>query len=129
MGIFYNGRMRKTGEKNYLMGAGMALGLWGLLALIILFVDPAVMADWPLTQMYLGFFLILFLAVLFTVSLLLANTRRGLLVAMAAVLYGYLRVWKLGNWLNLGLIVGAILAFETYFSMGKRKDKSEDNPA
>lgn len=111
---------RKEKGRSYLPALILSLVWWGLLGGLVFLVDPAAVADWPVTRSYFSFFLLLFLAVLFSASLLLGNTRRGLVVAVGFVVYGYLRLLKLGGIVNLILLLGALLAFEVYFSW---KDK------
>lgn len=94
----------------------LTLIFWMLVAAIIIGVDPEAIANIPFQNSYVLFFGPLYLAILFLMSLLLGNTRRGLLIATGVVGYGLLTIWGLGNWLNGVFIVGALGAFELYFA-------------
>jgi hypothetical protein len=107
---------RQHEKKRYLPSLVLTVVFWLMVAAIILGVDPQVLANIPFENSYVLFFVPLFLAVLFMSSLLLGNTRRGLLTATGVVIYGLLRIWGLGNWLNSMFIVGAFGAFEFYFN-------------
>lgn len=116
---------RETKRKNYWPSLVVTLLWWSLLGLIMFFVDPVVVADFPLPSTYGVFFLFLFLAVWFTASLVLINTRRGLLIAVGVVILFYLKLWKVLSGFNFALVIGMIIAFEYYFNGGKKK--KEDN--
>lgn len=81
-----------------------------MLTFIVFFVDP----DW-FGAIYV-FFAVLFFALLFTFSTLLANTRRGFIFSFASTLFLLLRYFGVGNLLNLGLIFGIALALEIYYT-------------
>ena len=97
-------------RKNFLPSFVIAMFLWLAVALIVLFVDPN--NKWALESFMITFFF----ANLLTLSLVFGNTRRGLLAALSAVLFTFLRYLGVGNLLNLLLIIGAALAFEFYLS-------------
>ncbi len=127
--LFYNELVkalsRKERHRNYLPALMMALVWWWLLLGLVMLVDPATVADWPVTGSYFIFFLLLFLAAWFTGGLIFAKSRRGLVTAIGVVIFGYLRLIKVGTVLNLVLLAGAVLAFEIYFSRGE-KSKSDN---
>lgn len=77
---------------------------------MVYFVDPSTFSIIPV------FFIILFVALLFTLSTLFANTRRGATTALAIILFLVLRFLGVGNILNLLLILGLIITTEIYFS-------------
>ncbi|OGM13960.1 hypothetical protein A3D84_02515 [Candidatus Woesebacteria bacterium RIFCSPHIGHO2_02_FULL_42_20] len=56
-----------------------------------------------------------FLAMLFTLSILLLNTGKGIVISSAITLFLILRIIGIGNILNLILITGIVVAFEFYF--------------
>lgn len=103
----------KKRNKNFFPSLVITIALWGGLALIILFVDPAQSGALEI------FFALFFLALLFTFSLLLINTRRGLIVSLCATVFAILLYLGIGSLLNLLLIIGASVMFEIYFT--KRK--------
>lgn len=99
-------------QRNFLPALVLTLLWWLLLAVVIIFVDPQILADFPLTGSYSLFFFFLFLAVWFLASLLLINTRRGFLVALGTVVFLVLRLNQLGSWLNGLLLAGVLVAIE-----------------
>jgi hypothetical protein len=61
------------------------------------------------------FYGLLFMAVFLTIALLLANSRRGLLIAIGVISFLIFRYYQLANFLNLGLFFGILLSLELYF--------------
>lgn len=112
----------ERGARNYWLTAIITLVWWSILGGMVLWVDPEVVADYPLPGSYGLFFLFLFLGIWFLVSLLLSNSRRGLLIAVGTVLIGYLKMWGLASLINMGLLMGVLVAIEIYKSGGELKD-------
>lgn len=102
-------------KKNYLASLIVTLMWWLILGGIVVFVDPKIIANFLLPGGYLIFFLTLFMAVLFSASLILMSSRRGLLAAVGIVILGYLKLWRISNWWNSILLIGLLLAIELYF--------------
>ena len=96
-------------RKNFLPGIVWSLTLWFILGGIVLLADPDIFG------VIILFFVVLFFAFLFSFSLILAGTRRGLIAAAALTLFLVLRYFGVGNLLNGLLIAGAALASEIYF--------------
>lgn len=105
----------KREKKNYLAGLVVTLMWWGVLAAMIFGVEPEKVANFLIPNSYIGFFGIVFMTVFFTMSLVLGSSRRGLLVAVAVVVWGYLRLWRISNWLNTVLLAGLLVTVEVYF--------------
>lgn len=84
--------------------------LWILTALLIFFTDPSTPGVLPL------FFLLIFFALLFTFSLLFANSRRGLIASITICIFILLRYLGIGNIINLILLVGLAITAELYLS-------------
>lgn len=61
------------------------------------------------------FHLVLFLSLFLTLSLLLANSRYGFLLAGGVIIYLLLRFAKMTNFLNLLLLASLLLTIEIYF--------------
>ncbi len=106
---------RGRNNKNYWPALVLAVLWWLLLVGVVMLVDPEVVADFPISNTYLVFFVLLFLAVFFLVSLLFEDSRRGFLMALLVTVLGYLRLWGLWGWGPVILICGAFIAFEVYF--------------
>jgi hypothetical protein len=97
-------------RKNYLPTILIIAGLWFSVILFIFFIDPQ--ASWAIPM----FLLLIFASVLFTAAILLANTRRGILLAMAITIVLGLRIVGMATPLNIILLIGALVAFEFYYS-------------
>ena len=91
-------------RKNFLPSLLLTITLWLALAGLIYLVDPDVLG------IVIIFFLILFLALTFSFALMLANTKRGIIIATAATLFLVLRYFGVGNLLNGLLIIGVAIA-------------------
>lgn len=85
--------------------------LWLALGALVYFIEPGTFGAVPL------FFLITFMAVLFTFSLIFAGGRRGLIGAIGITLFLILSYLGVGNFLNLILIVAIAVSIELYFSL------------
>lgn len=83
---------------------------WGILTTIIFFLNPQAFGAVPM------FFLILFLAVFLSLSLVFGNSRRGLLYSIGFLIFSLLRYFGVGHLLNLLLILGIAVAFDFYLS-------------
>lgn len=90
--------------------------LWGLAALMIYWVEPELVKNFILPGLYLPFFLIFFPASFFTLAIIWGNSRRGLLSALGLNIFLMLRVFNLGNSLNLVLLFGILIAVDRYFN-------------
>jgi len=77
---------------------------------LIYFIDPATFGAAGI------FFLLIFTILLLSFSVILGNTRRGILVASSLTIFLLLRYLGVGNLLNFILIVCIALAFEIYWA-------------
>lgn len=82
--------------------------------MMLLYVEPELVRDILVPGLYLPFFVLFLPASFFTLALMLANTRRGLLASLGLTAYLVLRVYELGNVLNLVLILGIVIAIDRY---------------
>jgi len=96
-------------RKNFLPTLMVTFLLWMLTAGLVYFIDPETVLAIP------GFFLLIFLSLLFTFSTIFANSRRGLLVSLSLSLFLILRYFGVGNILNFLLISGLLTTAEIYF--------------
>ncbi len=83
---------------------------WGLIFALIYSVDPTSPGAVP------AFFILVFIASLFTFSTLLANSRRGLLSTLVLTFFLLLRYLGVGHLLNLLLLLGLAITTEIYLS-------------
>ncbi len=97
-------------RRNFFPTLLITIFLWGIIASVVYFIDPQVSGIIPL------FFLLIFTTLLFTFSMIFANTRRGFLVALSSTFFLLLRYFGVGNILNLLLIVGVMITVELYSS-------------
>jgi hypothetical protein len=112
-------------RKNYLPALLLTIFFWMLWGVIVWWVDPTVIADFPIRGSYFIFFLVGFFSLLFLMSLLLANKRRGLLMAGGLVFFGYLRLWKMDSWLNLLLMFILMIGLEIYYGSKNKNLETE----
>lgn len=103
-------------KKNIWPSVVITLILWVSLSLMIYFVQPNLVKNLLIPGIYLPFMLNVFLAVFFTLSLILKNRRRSLLISLSLVIFLLLRVLELGNILNLVLLCAIIITLETTFT-------------
>lgn len=98
-------------RKNFFPTLLVILLLWLLLAGLVYFIDPGILG-----AVFL-FFVLLFLAFLFTFSLIFANSRRGLVASLSMFLFAILAYLGVGNILNFILIVAIAITVELYFTL------------
>lgn len=106
-------QQRRKYRKNFLPTLIATAVLWVLVALLIYFIDPQATGAVTL------FFALVFMSLLFTLSLAFANTRRGLIASVAITLFFILKVLGIGNVVNLILLLGLSIAVEILFSNGQ----------
>jgi hypothetical protein len=106
----------KKRHKNYFLTFVLILIFWVITGFIVGFVEPELVRDILIPHSYLVLFAPLFLALLLTTSVLLTNTRRGLVITCGVISFLILRLHELGNLLNLILLVGLAAAVEYYFT-------------
>lgn len=97
-------------RKNFLPSLIVTMVLWILTAGVVYFVEPQTFGAIPV------FFFIVFLSLLFTLSILFANTRRGVIATLCAMIFLVLRYFGIGNILNLLFIFALGGTIEFYFS-------------
>lgn len=97
-------------RKNFLPTLFLIILFWSIAAFIIYFVDPSAFGIVP------ALLLFIFFALLFTASLLFANTRRGVISASLLTFFLILRYLGIGNIVNFLLILGVGITLELYFS-------------
>lgn len=100
---------RKKQRKNYLPALIISIVLWLSIFYTLYHIDPNSFA------VILFFLIQLFLALLFTFSLLLASIRRGLLIAGGSVFFLLLKYIGVGNVLNFILIFSIIIVIEAFY--------------
>lgn len=105
------GRRKKIRKrKNFFPTLIIIIISWFIAAAIIYFISPAILGAVPL------FFLIFFIALLFTFSTLLINFEKGLVIAFTATLFLLLRYLGVGNIINFLLLVGLGITTTLYLS-------------
>ncbi len=97
-------------RKNFLPTLFITTILWLTTVGVIYFVDPGIFGA------VFFFFILAFLTMLFTFSLIFASGRRGLICAVSGITYLFLSYVGVGNYLNLILIVAIAFCVELYFS-------------
>lgn len=100
--------MRIKKRKNFLPSLLLTILFWLLWGGLVYFKSP------DNNFLLFCFFLLLFLAVFFTTALILANSRRGLFLALFVVLTLLFRLWQIGNLLNIVLLASIFIILEFY---------------
>jgi len=108
--------MVKRKRKNFFPTLILIIFLWALFAFQIFFVEPNMIKNILLPNTFLPFFISLFLALFFTLAVIFANSRRGLISALAIIFLLILRIHNLGNILNAALLFAVAFTIDYYFT-------------
>ena|SRR3989344_1479199 len=106
--------MRRREKKTVWPLLILTLCTWLGLGLLLWQVDPLVVRDFIWVGSYVPFFIVFFLAWFFFTTLLFNNSRRGLLYAAVLTAILALRLVRLGNVVNVTLLVALTLAIDFY---------------
>lgn len=82
-----------------------------------MFIDPMNMRDLIFHGSYFLPGMLIYLGLFFLLSILTLSSRRAFLWSSALLVFIYLRLWGLGNYLNLLLLLGVTGSVETYISL------------
>lgn len=105
------GRKEKVKRRrNFFVSFLATILLWLLIFCFIYFVDPENIVA------RVTFFVSVFFVVLFTASFVFANSRRGLITAFVITFFLILRLFGIGNILNLLLLAGLAVCIDYYKS-------------
>lgn len=83
--------------------------IWIAIIGLVYFIDPSTTGAVPL------FFSLVISGLYLLFSLVLSNSRRGFIISLGITSFLILRYFGLGNFLNLILIAGVLIALEMYF--------------
>ncbi|MEK7470520.1 MAG: hypothetical protein AAB622_00730 [Patescibacteria group bacterium] len=97
-------------RKNFLPTLLLIILLWLLLFGLIYFVDPTLFGALP------AFFILVFASLLFTFSLIFANSRQGLILTSTITIFLILSYLGVGNILNVLLLSGVAISIELYLA-------------
>lgn len=87
---------------------------WLLIGMMVVFVDPENVKDLVITDSYLLFLLLLLGGLFFLLSIILMSSKRALWWAVLVVIFIYLRIVRVGSWINGLLLLAAGLTFDIY---------------
>jgi|SRR3989304_1101586 len=104
------GSKRARLRKNFFLSFLIILTSWTALAFIIFFVDPASFAAIPL------FFLALAVALIFTLSFLFIDTKKGVFASLGVLVFLLFRYLQIDNILNLLLSTGILVSAAIFLS-------------
>jgi len=108
----------KTRRKNFLPALILSLAFWGGWVYLIGWFPPK-------NYFFIfNFYLLLFLAVFLSASLAWANSKMGFLTAFWLILILIFRYFKIGNFLNLGLLTLIFSLLIFYYYQSNRPKKS-----
>lgn len=97
-------------RKNFLPSFILAIFFWIVCLFILIYISP------DSNFAIFSFLFAIFLALILTLALFLANTRRGFLFALGIILFLILKWQKLANVLNNFFLLAVVLLLETYFT-------------
>ena len=97
-------------RKNFLPTLFLAGLTWLCWAFVLFKIPP------ESTFLLFVFFFLLFTALFLTSALLLANSRRGLIMALFVILVLVFRYYQIGNFINLILLLAIFVALELFFA-------------
>ncbi|MBI2009671.1 MAG: hypothetical protein HYS86_00695 [Candidatus Chisholmbacteria bacterium] len=107
--------MRRREKKTTLPLLVLTCLSFGGLGFLLWQVDPLVVRDFIWAGVYVPFFGVFFLAWFFLITLVLNNSRRGLLYALVLTVILILRLVRLGNVVNVALLLALTVAIDFYF--------------
>jgi len=96
-------------RRNFFPTLMLILILWSLTAGLVYFVEPDGFFAIPV------FFILVFLALVFTLSTIFANSRQGFIAAFGLISFLALCYLGVGNFLNFLLVLGLATVAEIYF--------------
>lgn len=96
-------------RRNFFPTLVVTIFFWGAIAGLVYFIEP----DMPFAVPV--FFVLTFLAFLFTFSTIFANSRRGLIASLAMTVFLILRYLGIGHIINFLLVLGIATSVELYF--------------
>src|SRR3989339_1584404 len=97
--------VRRERKKRYGWLLGLTLFVWALVGLMIVLVDPNNIANLIVENSYLLMAFLIFTGSFLTLSILLLSSKRAFWWSLGLIVYVYLRIWGLGNWINALLII------------------------
>jgi len=107
-------KARRLRRKNFLPTFILIIFFWSTFIFLIFFIEPDQVKDIIIPGAYLPFFINLFLALFFTLSVVFNNSRRGLLANLGVIAFLVLCFHGLGNLLNLLLIAGLLITIDVF---------------
>jgi hypothetical protein len=114
--------------KRYIWSLILTLILWVITISVIVFVDPESMNDSLMSGTHLMFLVPFGLAVWFSASLILANSKLGAIIAIGLIISAYLRMIEIGSWWILVPwwgVIGSLFVFVAQKNRASKVDKEE----
>jgi hypothetical protein len=94
--------------------------VWVLIGLMINFVDPENMKDLGIKGSYVLPGLLVYIGLFLFLNILTLSSKRALLWSSTLLIFINLRIWGLGNYLNLLLLLGLAGSVEIYTSLSNK---------
>ena len=94
--------------------------VWVLIGLMINFVDPENMKDLGIKGSYVLPGLLVYIGLFLFLNILTFSSKRALLWSSTLLIFINLRIWGLGNYLNLLLLLGLAGSVEIYTSLSNK---------
>jgi hypothetical protein len=104
------------------------LCLWGVIAAVVVYVDPSLLENVLVLGAYLPFFGLLLLTVWYTLGLVMRSATKSFLITVTIIAGLMLNTLKLMHW-ELGIALGLTLVIESwYIYRSNEKNKPVDEP-
>ena len=107
--------VKRRQRKNFLPTFILIILLWISWFFMLFFVEPEMIRDILVPGLYLPFLTALFLAIFFTLSVLLVSSRQGLILSSTIIAFLILRLYQVANFLNLFLLLATLFLLELFF--------------
>lgn len=98
----------------------MAGATWLVLVLLLLFIQPIFIKDVGWSGSYFPFFVLVELALFWSIGGISGHWKRSLMWSGAGTLLVYLRVNQLDSWINSVLLFGFCFIWEYYWYLSKQ---------
>jgi hypothetical protein len=108
--------MVKRKRRNFFPTLILIIFFWTFFVFLVFFVDPQMIKNFLIPNSYLIFFISLFFALFFTLAVIFANSKRGLIISLAIIFFLALRLHQLGNILNAILISAVAFTIDHHFT-------------
>jgi glycerol-3-phosphate acyltransferase PlsY len=102
------------------------LGLWGAVALVIVYIDPQLLKDILIPGLYLPFYILVLIALWYTISLVTKNILHSLIMSLIFITALMLSMFKLTH-VGLIAVILLTLVIESVYIYRHNEKNSKHN--